>query len=453
MQWPDYSVMIAGRWRIIVAVIVSIGCGEADADSAGADGIVLERTILPGTEDRFSRADVTCWLPGPGRPVRAVIVHQHGCGNSSATVNPPVARDFHWQALARKHDCALIVPLYTVTGECADWNDPDSGSERALLAALKDFATRAGRPDLETAPWILWGHSGGSSWAVQMILRHPNRVIAASLRGGSHKQFGDADFRARFVAAARDLPLLLVWGRGEASPESRHHVSWNPMQTLYGELREAGGRVALAIDPRTEHHCGDSRLLILSYYDAVLSARFGKEGSSGAWVNVASRTAVSPSPDHLKDPGHAWLPSESVARKWGEFSKSGTVTRTRAPSNAPVLHATLDNDARHVALRWQVEPELDGGLRAVRIYRDGKVWKEIGGKPGAFLATNRDSPPYGLHASTVRDDGVQPGATHHYAVSFTDGAGTESPLSKPVKILVPGAASTRVPLQRGTPPR
>ena len=441
MRTPNRPFVMACGWWISGFIAACLGSGTAGGDAVRADGVVLERAMLPGPGDRFARVDFTCWLPEPGRPVRAVIVHPHGCGNSSATTNPPVARDFHWQALARKHDCALIVPHYTVNGECADWNDPDSGSERALFAALREFATRAGQPALETAPWVLWGHSGGSSWAVQMILRHPGRVLAASLRGGCHKQFGDPAFRSRFVATARELPLLFVWGRDESVPKSRHYVSWEPMQAMYRELRAGGGRVALAVDPRTEHHVGDSRLLILPYFDAVLSARLHGRELPGAWVDVASRDGVAAGPGVRIDPGHAWLPSAAVARQWRQFSETGSVTRTRALAKPPVLWATTEADGGSVTLRWQVEPELDGGLRALRIYRDRTLWKEIGGKPGGFLATNRDSPPHGLHTSTLPDDTVRPGASHAYALSFVDGAGTESARSAPAEVRMPAAVS------------
>ncbi len=445
MRTPAFSVSRTPRRAFVrsvsgwlaAGVVAGLGTGRAQDDANLGGGIVLERTMLPGGGDKFARVDFTIWLPEPGRTVRAVIVHQHGCGNSSATVNPPVARDFHWQALARKHDCALIVPHYTVTGECAEWNDPDSGSERALLAALREFGERSGRAELATAPWVLWGHSGGSSWAVQMILRHPGRVLAASLRGGAHKQFGEPAFRARFAVAARELPLLFVWGREEAVPTSRHFVSWEPMQAMFRDLRASGGQVALAVDPRTEHHCGDSRLLVMPFFATVLAARLAGERLTGAWVNLDSGETTGDSAAVRTDPAYAWLPSEPMARRWREFRSTGRVTRERAPAQRPVLRAAPGADGASVTLRWRVEPELDGGLRTLRLYRDGTPWKEIGGRPDGFLATNRDSPPHGLDAALLRDDTVRPGATHVYMLSFVDAAGTESPRSEPVEVRLP----------------
>jgi hypothetical protein len=358
--------------------------------------------------------------------VRAVIIHQHGCTNASPEKHPPVTLDFHWRALARKHDTALLVPMYQVVGECSNWNDPESGSERALFAALTNFAARAGRAELKDAPWVLWGHSGGSSWSAQMIVRHPGRVLAASFRGGCHKQFGVPEFRARFGPIARELPLLFVWGLRESVPGSSHHVSWEPMNTMFRELRGLGGTAARVIDPRSEHGCDDSRLLVIPFFDAVLAARLQQAPLPGALADMTSLESQALTPEALRDPSLAWLPTPHLATLWREFSEHGTLRPREARLLAPEVSATRDADGR-THLDWRVIPELAGGLRAVRIYRDGKLWKELGVKPGAYVATSRDAPPEGLRAQGETD--ADPGP-HRYTLTFVDAAGHESPHSK-----------------------
>jgi hypothetical protein len=106
-----------------------------------------------------------------------------------------------------------------------------------------------------------------------MITRHPKRVLAASFRGGCHKQFGKPEFRAKFGTIARELPLLFVWGKRESVPTSSHFVSWEPMNTMFRELRSMDGKVCRIIDPRSEHGCDDSRLLSMTFFDAVLSGK------------------------------------------------------------------------------------------------------------------------------------------------------------------------------------
>lgn len=56
--------------------------------------------------ERMFPANFTVWIPPGLKTVRGVIVHQHGCGEGSCKSGLTGAFDLHWQALARKHDCA-----------------------------------------------------------------------------------------------------------------------------------------------------------------------------------------------------------------------------------------------------------------------------------------------------------------------------------------------------------
>ena len=377
----------------------------AASSALAGDGETFSLIVPPLEGERFQHAEFSCWIPDASRPVKAVIIHQHGCTNASPDKHPPITGDRHWRALARKHDAALLVPMYHVTKNCDEWNDPDSGSERALLAALADFAEQSGRAELKDAPWLLWGHSGGSSWSAQMIVRHPGRVLAASFRGGCHKQFGDPAFRARFGPVARDLPLLFVWGKRETVPTSSHHVSWEPMNTMFRELRVQGGKVCRVIDPRSEHGCDDSRLMSISFFDAVLSGNAKAQASN--------------------DSSESWMPNSAFAKLWREFSEMGTLRPVDPTLAAPEL--TVTRDAKGQArLTWRIVPEISGGLRALRVYRDGKLWKEIGLKPTDFLATSRDSTPGVLRGDGMTDYSAE---VHTYSLTFLDAAGNESPHS------------------------
>ncbi|TDU64595.1 hypothetical protein EI77_04046 [Prosthecobacter fusiformis] len=399
-----------------------------------ADGLFLELPLQPGEGDRFQLADFSFWLADPSQPVRGVIIHQHGCTNASPAKHPPVTHDFHWRALARKHHFALLSPQYQVAGKCDEWNNPDSGSERALLTALSDFATRSKRPELSDVPWVLWGHSGGSSWSAQMITRHPQRVLAASFRGGCHKQFGDPAFRASFAPLAKDIPMLFVWGKRETARTSSHYVSWEPMNAMRQDLRSLGGHVARVIDPRSEHGCDDSRLLVIPFFDAVLSARLSGQTMPGALVDMASIETLPVTPENTRNPELGWLPNREIAALWQEFSKTGTLSPSTPPHIAPTLTATRLADGT-VSLNWGIVPELAGGLRAIRLNRDGKLLKELGVKPDAYIATSRDAPPEGLRAPSFIDASPASGTDPVYTLTFLDAAGHESPPSPPAKVM------------------
>ena len=53
------------------------------------------------------------WVPGGAPRLRCVIVHQHGAGAQASKGGETAAYDLHWQALAKKWDCALLGPSYT----------------------------------------------------------------------------------------------------------------------------------------------------------------------------------------------------------------------------------------------------------------------------------------------------------------------------------------------------
>ena len=51
-----------------------------------------------------------------------------------------------------------------------------------LTAALRTFAEKSKHPEIAAAPWALWGHSGGASWAMKLAYRHPDRVVCVFAR-------------------------------------------------------------------------------------------------------------------------------------------------------------------------------------------------------------------------------------------------------------------------------
>ena len=130
-----------------------------------ASGRYLEVSYPPSTEPGELQLGVTytIWIPDGVQHLRGVIVHQHGCGSGACKGGATAAYDLHWQALARKWDCALLGPSYQQedSQNCGLWCDPRNGSDKAFLHALAEFAAKSGHPELDTAPWCLWGHSGG----------------------------------------------------------------------------------------------------------------------------------------------------------------------------------------------------------------------------------------------------------------------------------------------------
>ena len=128
----------------------------------------------------------TVWIPAGLQIIRGIVVHQHGCGEGSCKSGLTGAYDLHWQALAKKHGCALLSPSYEQPqkADCQMWCDPRNGSAVTFDRALKDLGEQSGHPELASAPLALWGHSGGGHWCGGMVMTQPgaNRRRLASVR-------------------------------------------------------------------------------------------------------------------------------------------------------------------------------------------------------------------------------------------------------------------------------
>ena len=74
-----------------------------------------EASVKPG--ELIFPVQYTIWIPEGVKKLKGVVVHQHGCGEGSCKSGLTGAWDLHWQALAQKHDCALLSPTYEQPGK------------------------------------------------------------------------------------------------------------------------------------------------------------------------------------------------------------------------------------------------------------------------------------------------------------------------------------------------
>ena len=107
-----------------------------------------EASAQPG--ELIFPVNYTIWIPQGVKTLRGVIVHQHGCGEGSCKSGLTGAYDLHWQALAKKHDCALLAPAYEQPekADCQMWCDPRNGSDAAFQKCLVDLGAKSGHPEL-----------------------------------------------------------------------------------------------------------------------------------------------------------------------------------------------------------------------------------------------------------------------------------------------------------------
>ncbi len=386
----------------------------------------------------------TIWIPKDVKNLRGVIVHQHGCGEGSCKSGLTGAYDLHWQALAKKHDCALLAPSYEQPekGDCQMWCDPRNGSSAAFQKCLVDLGAKSGHPELSKLPWALWGHSGGGHWAGGMVLMHPERVAAAWLRSGVPLLKANPE-RSTIKAhtlpdAALKVPVMCNPGtkEGVTVKDSRFGGVWAANETFFNEVRSKGGLISVAVDPLSSHECGNQRYLAIVWLDACLSARLPKIATNPlnamptdqVWLAPITGSEAQPmakfSGDALKA---AWLPNEVIAKSWMQYVKDTLVSDSSAPS-APTNLQVKGND-----LTWEAEADLESGLASFIIERDGKflanlpeTGKNPFGRPIFQNLQYSDTPSQPLVPMKYTDTKAEAGKKHTYRVITVNTAGLKS---------------------------
>lgn len=393
----------------------------------------------------------TVWIPPGVKMLRGVIVHQHGCGEGSCKSGLTGAYDLHWQALAKKHDCALLAPAYEQPekADCQMWCDPRHGSAAAFQRGLADLGRQAGHPELATVPWALWGHSGGGHWAGGMVLLFPDRVAAAWLRSGVPLLQADEKrptIKPHIVPeAALTVPVMCNLGtkEGVTEKDGRFAGVWPPNEAFFHAVRSRGGLIAVAVDPLSAHECGNQRYLAIRWLDACLAARLPNSNgeplrpmpTDTAWLAPITGAVAVAAKQTTDDPRQlGWLPNESVAKAWMQY-----VVDTNIPDDTPPPAPTgLQVNGRE--LTWIVEADLESGLAQVVIERDGReiarvpdVPKNPFGRPLYQNLQYSDTPVQPLQPHRFTDAEAAPNQPHTYRLRSVNTAGLTS---SPVEVTV-----------------
>jgi hypothetical protein len=417
------------------------------AGSSPAAGRYLEVSYPASAEKGELPMGVTyvLWIPDGVKTLRGVIVHQHGCGVGACKGGETAAYDLHWQALAKKHDCALLGPSYKQAEKqnCRLWCDPRNGSAKTFVAALEEFATKSKHPELKDVPWCLWGHSGGGFWASLMQTLYPERVVAVWLRSGTAFtawEKGEID-RPKLSDAVYQIPVVCNPGAKEKD-HKQFAGAWTGALATFKAYRAKGAPIALAPDPKTGHECGDSRYLAIPFFDACLAARLPDKGAKEqklkllegkkAWLaKPLSDEAVAAGEYKGKAEEAVYLIDERVAKAWMEYVKTGAVADTTPP--APPAQVKAKRTDAGVELTWDAEADFESGLRAFVIQRDGKTIAQLPEKPvgrfgrALFQSTSyHDTPERPLPAMRFLDKTAKADQKHEYRVVSVNGVRLKS---------------------------
>lgn len=391
----------------------------------------------------------TLWIPSGNERLRGVIVHQHGCGEGSCKSGLTGAYDLHWQALARKHACALLSPAYEQPEgkDCQLWCDPRNGSSAAFQKALEDLGQQSGHPELGRVPWALWGHSGGGHWAGGMALMHPERVAAAWLRSGVPLLKPNPDratIRAHELGdATLQVPLMCNPGtkEGVTVKDGRFAGVWPANETFFHAVRSRGGLIGVAVDPLTAHECGNQRYLAIRWLDTCLSRRLPQTAgeplrtmpTDDVWLSELTGTKAVRLADFTGDPlTWGWLPDQPTAEAWQQYVTDTNIADSTPPP-APTHVRVIDN-----VVMWDITADVESGLAGILIERGGQLIASLPeqpknpfGRPLFQGLQYSDTPVQPLIPLEYKDSTATPGTRHEYRVIAINTVGLKSVPSEP----------------------
>jgi pimeloyl-ACP methyl ester carboxylesterase len=431
---------------VILALIVACVCGNVGTLYGAGQYIKIDYPASTVEGELRIAVTYTLWIPDGVKAFRGIIVHQHGAGMTASKEGSTAAYDLHWQALAKKWDCALLGPSYHVLNDgdlgpagSLYWFDPRLGSDKTFRKALGDFATQTGHPELAIVPWALWGHSAGAGWADVMSTLHPERVIAVYYRSGSALVWADRPAMfppVTIPAASYTIPRMCSTGVKEKDLT-------RILLATYGTYRTNGAPTGFAQDPRTGHECGDSRYFAIPFLDTCLAMRLPDKGSQdqtlkpvdmrGAWLAPLGGDTAVPAAQFKGNRLEAvWLPNEAVAKIWMEYVKNGTVSDVTMPPAPFVVKAAKGSGGNEIT--WDAEADFESGIGGFVIMRDGQAIAKLPVAPppkvyGRLLFQGlsfHDTPEEPLPEMRYVDTSAKPGEKHAYTIIGINSAGVPS---------------------------
>jgi hypothetical protein len=265
-------------------------------------------------------------------------------------------------------------------------------------------------------------------WAMHMMNRHPQRTIAVFARSQAVTTMDEKTLA---------IPAILNYGVREMTGRfEKVHLNSQEALTKY---RPKGALWALAIDPKSEHDCRNSRHLAIPFFDAALTQRLADKklrpiDPSKAWLGNPESLEIAPADKYTGDKTKApWLIDERIARVWQEFVKTGEVVDKTPPAAPYGLNAArLGKDN---IVTWLHDADLESGTRYFHVYRDGKKLATIGGEvtkanpKGFYQFWNYGDEPEPRPAP-LRYVDKKSKSSAVYEVSAENHSGLESPRTK-----------------------
>ena len=362
---PGETVITVSSSEISTTVPVKVNPHVPSAKTY-SDTIVM--VTLNGADCPFAdHADYGVYIPTRTESLHGVLILQHGCGMEQFGITRPY--DLQYQAFARKWKLAVIeTALY---GTCGLWRDPASGTANALFKVLNNIGDQTGHPELNTIPWLLWGHSAGGYWTLAMLKAYPERIMAAVCYSAAWDPQWD------YPEATAKIPVLLR--HAGANDGDASSLCWATAVHSFLKLREMDAPVSIAYNAGQNHNFSYLRYMAIPFYEAVMKQRMPEEENcsvmrdidrSQAWLSDTLSLQICKESDYFGNKsGLCLFPDETTAKNWKEFVSTGKVA-DKTPPPAPFnVKVKWNNNALEVT--WEADADIESGIQRFNIFKNG----------------------------------------------------------------------------------
>src|SRR5688572_9943276 len=96
------------RISLLLLLCCALSLTRLRAEGEDVLSVSVPASTRPG--ELVVKSKFNLWIPPQTSHIRAIILHQHGCGEGAETFGDRGGLDLHWRALAAKHHAALLSP-------------------------------------------------------------------------------------------------------------------------------------------------------------------------------------------------------------------------------------------------------------------------------------------------------------------------------------------------------
>lgn len=380
----------------------------ANAMVAGSVGCAADLVL----SNKFGEVTAEIFLPGDLPVLRGLYVH---------AANYKLKSDDRWAEAGR------VIGFGHVSVDIdRKANNRPIKLHKALDEALVEFAAKSGHKELPHLPLAGAGHSAGG-WVTQIILKTPERAIAAAIDSG---WVVDA---TKLNPADKTVPMLFTLGAIADDFKMLPDIT-----NKYSPARLAGWPWGLGVQHGCAHDFGNTAALALPWLNAVIEARLPRAVAAveaspklrdiriedgwlgdytrvdGTWATIAAYAEYDGDKTHA-----AWFPNRAVAMIWRAWQTkdSPVVLTAETTDGAARLPAWSPKTARDLMANPGVDVQLGVAVKAglavkqVQFYSGDQLLGETKSAPWQFTWKIPSPGAHGVHATWETSDG-QKGAVN-----------------------------------------